>query len=535
MIGADLSQDPGLEGFLSLWEASQALCPRVTLLLGEIDLAADGRLAASGVSVRLPGWSDAGVVVAFPGSAGMIPGGRLRLDCGSRALLLLTAAALEHDLEGALAWLAAHMGAGTDTVLCLDRPLWESDPGLWARLQPRLEALGAGVVIGGGSARFSWQRQGRWQCQALRAAVAPEAAVRAVNDGEFTGLLWLSMRGEGAAWRLVDPRGLRLPEVYARRFYEERQAVRESAQADPIAAGEGITEVRCANPTEAPLSFEAEWHFEGNGGRVEPQMLGFSLAPGQLFRQRFHLQVDGDAPLKFAEPRLRLRTSIRDGVGNAVPLRLELRPHVRLGGPVVPLGEEWSADGDQGDWPTGGLPIGHASQVVLQREPWQGATDFTGRVMVGERDGRLCLAVAIRRQPGAAVGGLILVDRRGGAGADFASGEEPLRVAVSASGQVTVLGVSAEHVAAVWKAVPDRGVLEVAIAAAAFADGRLPDAIPVDVVLTRSDAAGDAVTSLCLSGDGDGLRSSRLYARFLRSPAGLESPAAGGAGAAAPP
>ncbi len=523
VLCADDRQDPGLTAFLGLWEAAQVLCPRHVVVLGEVGFAEGGRLRSHGLSVPIAGGARAGEHIAFPGYPAASALERLRVDCGHGILLFLSAPALRRDLQEQLAWLRANLVSGPDDaarVLFFDCPVWDSDPGLWAQVRNVFEAAGGGHVFCGASQRFSWWQDGRLQCQSVRPASAPSALPPSVADGEFTGLLWITMEPQATTWRVIDPLTVQPPQVFARRFQEERRALHASLQASAILAADGITEVRCANPTDAMLTFDAEWHFDGNAGRVEPQMLGFSLGPGQAFRQRFHLQTDGDLPLKFAAPRLRLRTTCRDGLGQSVPVRLEVLPHVRLGGPLGQLGDAFAADGDLGDWPFGGLPINHESQVVLQREAWRGATDFSGTLYMGEQEGRLCAAVAVRHQPGDAVGCLLLIDLRTTSGGEYEPGDGPLTVSVSPKGQVTIHGASADAVRAAWKPAADGGILEVAVAADAFEGGQLPPELLADVVLTRDGLSGDPVTRLCLSGDGQGLRNSCLYARLQRLPRG---------------
>jgi hypothetical protein len=60
----------------------------------------------------------------------------------------------------------------------------------------------------------------------------------------------------------------------------------------------------------------------------------------------------------------------------------------------------------------------------------------------------------------------------------------------------------------------------VAIDARLFADGRIPDPVLADAVLTQFSASGEPVLSLCFSGDRNGPQSSALYGRFTRSAAG---------------
>jgi len=518
--------DPQLAGFQALWDAARVLCPRRIVALGPIGISDAGRLEAQGLSVALQGAADAESAIAFPGYRAAAPP-HLRVDCGRWVLLFLSARGLDSDQAGELQWLRdnAAKGAGTaGVILFLDRPIWDSSPAAWAQVRGVLEAAAGGYVLAGGSERFSWWREGSVQCQAIRPAVAPGAAPRSVADGEFAGLVWITMGRETAGLYVIDPLTVQAPEVFARRFQDERRALRESLQASPVLAGEGVTEVRCSNPTEEPLTFDAEWRFDGNAGRVEPQMLGFSLGPGQAFRQRFHLQADGALPLKFASPRLFLRTTCRDGLGQSVPVRLDVAPRVRMGGPLGQLGDTFAVDGDLRDWPFGGLPVNHASQVVLQREAWRGATDYSGAVYMGEQGGRLCAAVTLRRQPGDQVSCLLLVDPRGAGGDDYSAEAGPVTVSVSPRGQVDIQGVPADIVSAAWKPAADGGVLEVALAGRAFADGQLPQSILAEVVLTRYGPSGDAVTSLCFSGDDQGLRSSRLYARFQRPQPGSGNP-----------
>jgi hypothetical protein len=328
--------------------------------------------------------------------------------------------------------------------------------------------------------------------------------------------VWLTLSPQAVTCRVLDPDALLPPEVLARSAQEARQALMLACQVGPVAAA-GITELQCTNPTARPLVFEAEWHFAGNAGRVEPQMLGFALEPGQSLRQRFRLQADGNLPLKFVRPRLNLTTSSPDGLGRPVPVRLLLAPPVRLGGPVGILGTGLEIDGNLSDWPFGGYPLGHESQVVLARQPWRGLEDLSAVLYVGETDGRLCAALALRRQAGTEVSARILLDPRGGEGADFSPAEGPVTVTVTPAGQVETDGCGPVALETAWRPTQEGGVLEIAFPTCLFPGGSLPATVLLDAVLTSYGSSGDPVTVLCFSGAGPGLESSRLYGQFQYS------------------
>ena len=534
VFGADAEAAPPAASFAAVWEATQALAAQHTVILGSLGLTREGRLIDRGRV--LPWGPGAGepFPVAFPGGSAAPALGRLQVPCDRALLLFLSDQAVAQDGEGQVRWLQDELRrarVAQPLLLFLDQPLWERSPAAWSRLQGALESSGVEVhVVAAGSGRFSWWREGRVQFHTLGPATPSPRPGAALADGGSPGLLWISVGPQGTMLRVVEPASLLPAEVLSRRLQQERQALRQACQAGPVLAADGMTEVRCSNPTDTPLTFEATWHFEGSVGRVEPQVLGFSLEPGQAFRQRFHLQADRGLPLKFALPRLTLATVCRDGLGQPVPVRFDLLPPVRMGGDVGPLGELFIVDGILGDWPGGGNPINHASQVVLAVQPWRGPADFTGNLYVGEQGSRLCFALDVRREKGAEVGCLLLVDPRGGEGGAFAATCAPLAVSLGADGQIAIEAPQPELVSAVWRPTSEGGVLEVGMDRRLFAGGELP-AIPlVDAVLTRFGPSGEALTALCFSGDARGRESSALYGRFQRLP-----PPSAAAGAAAEP
>jgi hypothetical protein len=539
VLSADAQSSDEFRSLAAVWEAAQALAPQHTVILGSLGLTQDGSFVGGGRVLPIGPGAEAGATLVFPGGAPLPGGDRLQSPCDRAVLLFLSGRVVAADEAGLVQWLQERvcaLPAAQPVLLFLDGPLWERSPALWARLQGVLEAAGVEVhVVASGTGRFSWWRAGAVQFHTIGSATAPARPASALADGGFPGLIWISAGSQGTRLRVVEPGSLLPAEVLSRRLQEQRQALRDACQAGPVLAADGMTEVRCSNPTDTPLAFEATWHFEGSDGRVEPQMLGFALEPGQAFRQRFRLQVDRGMPLKFAVPRLALTTVCRDGRGEPVPVRLELVPPVRMGGPVSPLGDLFMVDGSLGDWPGGGNPINHASQVVLAREAWRGPADFAGTLYVGEQGSRLCLALEVRRGKDAALGCLLLVDPRGAEGSAFEAAQGPLAVSVAPDGQVTVAAPRPEEVAAVWRPTPDGGVLEVAFDRHAFAAGSLPASILADAVLTRFGASGEPVTALCFSGDAQGRESSGLYGRFQRSPLpGAPGGAAGGDAAGSP-
>jgi hypothetical protein len=538
VFDAATEEASGSRGLAAVWEAARALAAQHTVVLGNIGLTPEGRFVSGGVVLSSGPGAGAEFTHIFPGGSGAPRPERLQVPCDHALLLFLSGRALARDEAGQVQWLQGRLSGvqAAQPVLCfLDQPLWEQSHGGWARLQEVLEAAAVEVhVIAAGSGRFSWWRDGRVEFHTIGSTALPARSRSAPADGVFPGLIWISVGAQGTAVRVVEPSSLLSAEVLSRRLQEERQALRDACQAGPVLAADGITEVRCSNPTDAPLAFEATWQFEGSVGSVEPQMLGFSLDPGQAFRQRFHLQADRGLPLKFAQPRLTLATVCRDGLGEPVPVRLDLVPPVRMGGEVGPLGDLFMVDGSLGDWSSGGAPINHVSQVVMALQPWRGPGDFTGNLYVGEQGSRLCFALEVRREKGAEVGCLLLVDPRGSEGGPFAAAQRPLGVAVGADGQIAIEATPPELVTAVWRPTSEGGVLEVGMDRRLFAAGSLPATILADAVLTRFGASGEAVTSLCFSGGARGRESSALYARFQRPPAPGGGAAAAGKAAGSP-
>jgi len=479
-------------------------------------------------------------VLAFPGPAAAVEAGTLRWACRNATMLLVAGGAVRRDQASVVAWLrqqVAEAPPALPLLVFLDEPFWASQPEAWERVQAELGVReGDGVhVIAAGARRFSWWSAGRIHYHTLGGAAAGLlAAGAAPADGEFAGLLWVTLAPPGLAVHVLEPSALLAPEVFSRRLQEQRRTLRAACQASPVAAADGVTEVRCENPTEAPLAFDAEWRFEGVAGRVEPQVLGFRLDPGQPFRQRFRLQVADGVPLKFAVPRLVLSTRCQDGTGRPVPVCIEVAPRVRMAGHLAALPEAVVVDGDLGDWTCAGYPLNHASQVVLAEQAWQGPGDLSATFYAAESGGSLCLALNVRSAPGLATGCALLVDPRGGEGGGFGVSESPVVVSAGPDGRVTVEAAQAEGVSVVWRPRTDGGVLEVVVRPGLFAEGRIPDPLLADVVLSRFDASGRPITGLCFSGDAPGRQSSVLYGRFTRAAAATAAVPSGGSAGALP-
>jgi hypothetical protein len=540
---ADAAADPQLAGFAEVREVARALSPQHLIVLSSPGGAVDGAVALGldpGAPAPGPGraWTS---VVVFPDPGAPSVQEPVRLPCGNAALLLLAGSGLRRDEAHHLDWLAEQTAGGPQSqplLLFLDEPVWDTLPDVWIRLRGVLGAAARDSVhvVAAGTGRFSWWREDRIEYQALGGTGPARQGERpqAIADGETPGVLWIALGASGPVLRILDPAALLPPAVFSRRLQEERRTLRAACQASPVAAADGVTEVRCQNPTDAPLAFDAEWRFEGVAGRAEPQMLGFALDPGQSFRQRFRLHAEDGVPLKFALPRLALSAVCKDGLGRPVPVRIELRPAVRMGGQIAALGEPVVVNGDIGDWPCAGHPLNHPSQVVLAREAWQGPGELAGTLYAAEAGGTLYLAFAVRRQEGLASGVSVLVDPRGGEGGDYGTSRSPVEISVAPDGRVTVDGSPGEAVTAAWQPNREGGVLEVAVAPGVFAEGRIPDPVLVDAILTRFNVSGEPVSALCFSGDGQGRRSSALYARFARPVVSTPGAPATGPGGRAP-
>lgn len=521
-------------GLAAEWEAAWALGPDHVVVLGA-RAAPERERGGSRTGATEPGAGGSAVLV-FPGPEGADGPGTVHGPCRNATMLLVSGAALRRDTATVVAWVGqqvAEAESGLPLLVLLDEPLWTSQPEAWAQVQAPFEGRqGAGVhVIAAGARCFSWWSSGRVHFHTLGAAAARGSpAGAAPADGEFAGLLWVTLARGDAGVHVLEPSALLAPEVFSRRLQEQRRALKAACQASPIAAADGVTEVRCENPTEGPLAFDAEWRFEGGPGSVEPQVLGFRLDPGQPFRQRFRLQAGDGVPLKFAVPRLVLSTTCQDGTGGSVPVHIEVVPRVRMAGHLAALPEGVVVDGDLGDWTCGGYPLNHASQVVLAEEAWQGPGDLSATLFTAESGGSLYLALKVRASPGQATGCALLVDPRGGEGNGFGASQAPLVIRVGADGTTAVEAERVDGVSAVWRARSDGGTLEATVKSGLFVEGHLPDPLLVDAVLTRFDASGRPVTALCFSGDIPGRQSSALYGRFSR--AATTTVAAPGASAA---
>jgi hypothetical protein len=400
------------------------------------------------------------------------------------------------------------------------RAQWEAVEGVLFGLQCRV------FVLCGGVDRFSWWRQDNVQTLCMGPPRSASASAGTVADGRVNGLVWLRLQSGDADFRIFEPEALAPPQVFDRQLQQERAALSRAVSASSVAPSEPATTVRCQNPTSRTLDFQTTWRFEDLGSLVEvdPQVLGFTLRPGQDFVQEFRFRQLNGMPLKFLRPAFHVETEALDGLGRRVPVEIVARPIVQMAGDIVALREAIAVDGALNDWPLSGAPLNNRSQVVEGSGTWRGPEDLSGVLHVGFREQVLYCALALTdddctpEPAGHLALASIYVDcGPSGLAHGAPRGDTVLAVQGDCLGHVRVSGGSAaarEAVTAAAARTRQPGfVLEAAIPYAVFAGGTPGGVVRIEGVLEQSDSGGER-TVMCFSGTLEGLGSGRYFADF---------------------
>ena len=286
---------------------------------------------------------------------------------------------------------------GCAPVVILDRVVWEDTryPG-WPALYSLLRAdTVGGTVIAAAGDRYSY-----WDWGGLRFITAPLST----GDGDSVpGLdrldsrdccLWVNPRDGAAAATVLNLAGTRPVEFFSRQRQLERKRIRETLHATVASDRYPVTTVRCSNPTASRLEFSTKWEFAEPDVTVQPQILSFTLEPGEAFRQMFRFVREGRKPLKFAMPTLILTGPVSERTLPNAELTLRLVPECRFSGAFSVLEKAPLIDGNLNEWTGPAYVLGHTSQVQAGERYWTGPADASAQVYAGVCDATLYFAVA---------------------------------------------------------------------------------------------------------------------------------------------
>ena len=516
------------EAFVSQLQAAVRLGPDFLVCLGDVSVDPSGQWRIEGREVgglRSP----AGLpVYTFAEASPAGAGHRRVVPADGISLFFMRRDALRDSGDETLRWLSTQLRPASPcqhVLLLWDGPPWSGATRRgWEMVEGVLFGLRCNVhVVSAGVDRFSWWRQDnvRYFCVGPSRTGTPSAGSPA--DGRVNGLVWLSLAWDRLEFRVVMPESLFPPQVFDRQLQLERAALARALSAsaiDPVAC---TTTVRCRNPTSRELGFETVWCFDeiSAAPEVDPQVLGFTLKPGQDFVQEFRFRDVKGIPLKFLCPEFHASTAGVDGLGRPVPITVRVRPVVRMRGTILQLGPTARVDGVPDEWPGTGYPLNHHSQVVHGRAGWRGPGDLSGSVRVGTDEHNLYVALEVRgersrwAEEGHYSTGTIYLDRQT-AGQDRLrdTGSTVLAVEGDSAGAVRVRGVAENAVDAASGGIGEAGfVLEARVPYTTFTGGRPAECVWLDAVVSEGDSEGDKVT-LCFSGTLDGLRSGRYFAAF---------------------
>lgn len=374
------------------------LAPRFLVLVSDIAVTTDGRFCHAGRIADFGPDSIPVPVFLCPGPYGR---SHFTIPCAPFGAIVYTT--LADDTASSPPGNQQFPGRATDcgdqqtTFVIVDRrravPL---QSGAWhdALSQYGL-AQGRSVVLVLGGDRFSWQQDTGVDVLTVPWLRRDDDVDEAVLDGRFSGIVWGALSNAGASVRVVRDSGAISLACVAREFQDERSGLRDTFTASQVWDANPVTTVACRNVTNSPLHFDAHWQFGCYGVSVDPQILGFDLAPGEGFKQEFRFAFPDSVLLKQAAPVLVCRTEMAGPGDRRAPLTVRVAPRCTVSGTMVTLPGSFASDGDLREWSSPAYALGRVDQVG--RDDGGGPTrdDAAGGVFVGVRGDVICVALFI--------------------------------------------------------------------------------------------------------------------------------------------
>ncbi len=525
--------DRDLSGLREQLALAASMGPRFIVLLSDVSTTVDGRFMAG--QQRFEFGPDTIPVPLFlfgsdaePARIDCAPFGCLRFVTASR--LIGAAAARESGAADLGSLLSFGAESVPHTVLLLDRPLWTvAAPAVWQRVETELRrAAGDLFVLCAGSARFSW-----WQAAGITYFETAPACwsqhERVSPDGLTPGVVWCHFSAAGLKATVLSGAGAVRADHFSREVQRDRDLVRRSVSSSAVLPGESVTRVTCENPTRRKLVYEAAWQFSNEEVRVDPQILGFSLGPGEEFLQEFRFIHPATASLKLAQPVFQLRvTDAAHSHGPQFPIEMVATPWCTMSGRLAELSEAPVLDGRPGEWSSHGHELAHVAQVVRGKSAWSGPDDLSARLFVGVHDDVLHLAVTVhdddvgtRRERGTDARVCLFLDRRSqedraAAGYAFRAPGELITIDVLADGAHAVTGVEQQEsgIRVTTQLKQDGCSVEAAVPLALVPGVAADGCVAVDVAVWDEDASQLVEKTLFFSGGPINRQNSRHFALF---------------------
>jgi hypothetical protein len=409
-------------------------------------------------------------------------------------------------------------------VICLLNAEGEGpQAGIFRELEDVLVAAGrpAAVIIAGGK-QFLWWRSRQVDYVTLGPVACPQRTMARAESPCISGFLWvLAGPARGIEFAVIGNRAVHPIGDIARHVQTMIDAITDSVQATPIDAFDPSTLITVSNPTSQPLTFDTHWEFALETMSVEPQIVGFELAPGETFTQQFRFDYDRSRRLKVAQPRFVLRTRLRENGGR--DLELSAEPWCRAVGTVQALKELPSLD--SGIEAASLLPyrVSLEKQVVENRDAWNGPQDLSAIVYAGHGTGWVYLAAAVTDDglhAGADGDELELAVNLAGA-AESGEGdvhERILKITFRPDGFSSVSGVAdipGQPIRTAVERNPSGYTVQAVIPTAYFTAARLGSVLRFDIVMRDSDAMKPSPVFMAFSGNSpDAAADPDLFAVF---------------------
>lgn len=551
VVAHRVDADPDLEGLRRRLDTVLALGPRFVLLLSDVGTTSDGRFTVNGRPADLGPDTVPVPIFVLPGTHAERVRDHLAIDCEPfgrilflRAASLTTPSPGERSAATDTADLEMHVaGLAPDRSLLvvLDRPAWEDDVSCWDEVARRLGKLELNRVVAlAGSDRFTWWREGQLEYLTIAQLPGAQASASDLSDGVFSGVAWGSFSIAGAQFQILRGSGSLPIHRFSRADQLERERVKSSVTLTPASDHDPMSLVQCRNSTQKTLTYKTNWSFSRSGVKVDPQVLGFTLAPGEEFRQEFRFEFGRDVPMKFLVPSFSVSVAGLAGPLGPTSQQTTVAPWCVMGGEIGPMVTAPVWDGWPSEWSGTAYEVNHVSQVVDGADAWRGPGDSSGAFFAASHADGVYLAVTVHDDNIAAVSSTRSTERvqffidlrsrgeRQRTGGRFTGREGLLQITAWRTGEysVEVGGRDAEGIG-VFVTTRERGFgVEVDLGAAHVPHLALDGELLVDVAIYDLDPPEQRRKVLFFSGNEEDLATSRYFAvlkrKDVKAPSGMD-------------
>jgi len=361
--------------------------------------------------------------------------------------------------------------------------------------------------------------------------------VSAESATERNGFFWITTGGGSPRVRYVRLDGIEPPSQLSWERHEFEQRLAFGLQATPLAPPFWTTTIHFRNTTNQTLKFGAGWRFSREGVRVDPEILGFRLAPGQEFRQKFRLTPSPGLPLRYASPEFVVRTTVPVSGTNTRNVEAHVRPWCVFSGRAAALPAPPAVDGAPDEWQTDRRAISHPDQVISGSAWWSGPDDASAELTCGWAGNVIYVAGVIHDDR------ILQAGRNGDRATLYIAASEttsgpPLRITVSAARSYEVHGGKGYQNDALRCAVRTTASeysFEAAVPVSLLGLSSIPERFRLDLSVRDVDPGQPGPTVLYFSGNEEDEQSPRLMAVFECEPPPSPSPRGGTGHASTPP